>query len=213
MSTLIEQKLWQYPSVYITEDQLDQILGGTSDSRNAHIQRAMKKGLLIRLKRGLYYLGERLATRRPSTFEVAQLLYGPSYLSLESALSYHGLIPERVYTTTSVTIRRNNTIETPLGIFTYNKLPVENFFTSVERVKEDERTFLLASPWKALLDYIYCYKKQWRNVEPLQESLRIELEDLPKISQQELEQLDHFYKRKNVHDFIKHLPKEFIHVD
>ena len=210
MSTTIENNLWQNPSVYITEVQLAHLLGDSADSRHAHIRRAVQKGRLVRIKRGLYYLGERLTSNRPHPFEIAQLIYGPSYVSLEAALSHHGLIPEAVYTITSVTIKRQRSFKTSLGLFVYHTLPTDNFFTGVSYVQEGGHIFLLASPWKALLDYIYCYKKKWKGLEPLSESLRIDPEDLPKISKAELEQFKHFYQRENINYFINYLPKECI---
>lgn len=210
MNTALANNLWRYPSAYITEDQLAQYLGGSADSRYARIRRAVQDGYLIRLKRGLYQLGERFSPKTSHPFEAAQLIYGPSYISLESALSYHGLIPEAVRVITSTTMKRQNAFKTPFGLFAYHTLPVNNFFIGVNYVKENNYTFLLASPWKALLDYIYCYKKKWTGLEPLAESLRIDLDDLPKISSTDLEQLKNFYQRENINHFIKHLPKEYI---
>lgn len=210
MSTLLEMKLRHYPSLYVTDDQIAHLLKGTADSNQARIRRAIQQGLLVRLKRGLYYLNERLAPEYPNPFEIAQLIYGPSYISLESALSYHQLIPEAVRVVTSVTIKRNNTFESPLGLFVYHKLPLNNFFMGVNYVQEGNHIFLLASPWKAILDYIFCYKKKWRGLDPIENSLRINLEDLPKISSVELAQFKNFYQRENINYFIKHLPTEYI---
>ena len=143
MSTHLENTLWKNPSAYLTEDQLAHFLGGTADSRYARINRAVTEGHLVRIKRGLFYLTERLSLKRPSTFELAQFIYGPSYISLESALSYHQMIPEAVYMTTSVTIKRNKEFKTPLDSFVYYRLPTDNFFVGVEHVKEADHQFFV----------------------------------------------------------------------
>jgi hypothetical protein len=201
---------WKHPSVYVTEDQLAHFLAGTPNSRYARLSRAVKKGDLARIKRGLYCLSERLVNQRSHPFELAQFIYGPSYVSLESALSYHGLIPEAVHIITSVTSRRNKEFMTPFGQFSYHHLPVDNFFLGVYYLKENKHQFFMASPWKAILDYIYCYKKEWLSLIPLQDNLRIELEDLPKISSGDLEQFKTFYHSKRIDHFVKNISKEFI---
>ena len=210
MSKFLENALWENPSVYVTEDQLAYFLGGTPDSRYARLSRAVSKGYLIRVKRGLYCLSERMSLKIPHPFELAQLIYGPSYISLESALSYHGFIPEAVHAITSATTKRNKEFKNPLGQFVYHRLPIDNFFMGVRLIKENKHQFFMASPWKALLDYIYCYKKEWYDLEPIQDSLRIELEDVPKTSEEELEQLKAFYNSKRIERFIKNIPMEFI---
>lgn len=210
MATLLENILWNTPSVYITDHQLAHALGGSKDSLYARLNRAVKKGQLIRVKRGLYCVSERLALKRPHPFELAQLIYGPSYISVESALSYHGLIPEAVHSITATTTKRNNEFKTPLGNFTYCRLPTKDFFVGVNHLTEGHHQFMLASPWKALLDYIYCYKKNWTSLEPVEHNLRIDLDDLPRISQKELERLQTFYHRNSIDRFIKNIPKEFI---
>src|SRR3989339_1153175 len=161
MSNKLQQLLRQYPSSAITEDELAQLLGGSPDSRHSLLSRAVKNTLLIRLKRGLYCLGESLRQRPIQSFALAQKIYGPSYISLESALSYHGLIPEAVRTVTSVSIKRNKNFSTPLGDFSYSHLPTDNFFIGVQRITNGRDSYFMATVWKALLDYIYCYKHNW----------------------------------------------------
>ncbi len=82
----------------------------------------IKIGALIRVKKGLFVLGERIAKKKYSLELLANKIYGPSYVSLEWALQYHGLIPERVVEITSVTTKRSKCFETPLGRFSYHRL-------------------------------------------------------------------------------------------
>ena len=74
---------------------------------------------LIRIKRGVYIFAKHFA-RRPYSAEVlANMIYGPSYISLKWACQYHRLIPEKVTTITSVTTQRSRQFQTPLGLFNY----------------------------------------------------------------------------------------------
>lgn len=210
MRSKLENLLWRYPTAEITEGELAILMDGTPNSRYSRLKRAVKNKELIRIRRGLFYLNEHLGSPAPHPFSLAQKIYGPSYISLESALSFHGLIPEAVYTITSVTIKRNKHFSTPLGEFYYLHLPVDNFFMSVNLIKEKKYQFMMASPWKALLDYIFCYKKNWVNLDLVTESLRIELNDLPKMTRTELNNLQAFYRSHRIDQFIAHIPKEFI---
>lgn len=119
------------------------------------ISAMLAKGDIIRVKKGLYIHGESLR-RRPFCRELlANLIYGPSYVSLEYALHYHGLTPERAETLTSVTCGRSRTFDTPVGTFSYRMIPLEAFRTGMDRVElDDGRSFLIAVPEKALADRI-----------------------------------------------------------
>ena len=119
------------------------------------ISNMMSKGDIIRIKKGLYILGEPLR-RRPFCRELlANLIYGPSYISLVYALHYHGLAPERAGMITSVTCGRSRFFETPAGTFSYRKIAMEAFRVGMDRVEiEDGRSFLIAVPEKALADRI-----------------------------------------------------------
>jgi hypothetical protein len=86
------------------------------------ITRLLASGTIVRLKKGLYCFGEAFRKEPLSREYLANLIYGPSYVSLEYALSHHGLIPERVETVTSVTTRRSRDFDTPFGTFSYRML-------------------------------------------------------------------------------------------
>lgn len=115
----------------------------------------LAKGEIIRVKKGLYVLGSGLR-RRPFCRELlANLIYGPSYVSLEYALHYYGLIPERAETLTSVTCGRSRVFNTPAGNFSYRMIPMDAFRIGMDRVElDDGRAFLIAVPEKALADLI-----------------------------------------------------------
>jgi hypothetical protein len=119
------------------------------------ISSMLAKGTIVRVKKGLYIFGES-QRRRPFCRELlANLIFGPSYVSLEYALHYHGLTPERVETVTSVTCGRSRAFDTPVGTFAYRMIPLEAFRTGMDRVELDGgRSFLIAIPEKALADRI-----------------------------------------------------------
>ena len=85
------------PQGIITEDLIMNLCKGSADSRYGVIKRAVAQGQLVHIKRGLYILAEKYQRRGSNLFELAQYIYGPSYISFESALSFHACIPESVY--------------------------------------------------------------------------------------------------------------------
>jgi predicted transcriptional regulator of viral defense system len=209
MSNLIESTLRQSLNPIITEGELANLFPGGEDSRYARTKRAVQKGELIRVKRGLYVINKKLCQQTPNTFALAQRIYGPSYVSLESALSYHALIPEAVYSVTSATIKRPNAFTTPLGNFHYLRLPKFNFFIGVTSIKDGNNAYMMASPWKALLDYIYCYKKNYHDLADAAEDLRLDIDEFPNISEAELKKFDHYYQNNRVSKFINNLEPEY----
>ena len=86
------------------------------------INKLLGRGDIVRIRKGLYAFGGAYRREPLSRELLANLIYGPSYISLEYALSYHGLIPERVSTVTSVALGRSRKFDTPLGTFTYRSL-------------------------------------------------------------------------------------------
>jgi hypothetical protein len=113
----------------------------------------LAKGVIVRVKKGLYLFGEKWR-RKPYSREIlANLLYGPSCVSLDYALHYHGLTPERVEAITSVTTKRGARFSTPVGLFLYSNVPEAAFAVGLGRIElEDGRAFLIAAPEKALAD-------------------------------------------------------------
>ena len=201
----------KHPSPIITNNELAFILDGTADSRYSKIKRLIAKNKLLHIRRGLYCLTAAMGyLEKPHPFSLAQFIYAPSYISLESALSYYELIPEAVYAITSVTAKRSNTFNTPFGEFTYHHLPEANFYTEVQIIKDDNYLFFVAKPWKAICDYIFCYKKNWHSLEPLENSLRINIEDLPSISIEEFELLGEYYHNSSVNRFLKAIKNECV---
>jgi len=112
----------------------------------------LRRGDIIRVKKGLYVFGDELRRRPYSRELLANLVYGPSFVSLDSALSFHGLIPERIEAVTSVTTKRPKSFRTPAGSFIYRQSPRDGFHLGMDRRAEGDVAFLIATPERALAD-------------------------------------------------------------
>ena len=119
------------------------------------INELVKQGELVQVKRGMYVPGGKLNIPSPEPFLIANHLYGPSYVSLDTALSYWELIPERVYEISSVTINPSKTYKTVIGRFSYTHLDLPYYSFGIKQVElTKKQTVLIASPEKALCDKI-----------------------------------------------------------
>lgn len=116
----------------------------------------LQRRAIFRVKKGIYVFGEKYS-RRPFSREIlANMIYGPSYVSLDYALHYHGLIPERVEAVTSVTCGRGRRFSTPVGLFIYRVVPMRAYQIGIDQIEiEGGRSFLIATPEKALTDKIH----------------------------------------------------------
>lgn len=114
------------------------------------ISRLMKSGEIIQLRKGLYIFGESHRKAPVSKELIANILYGPSYVSYEYALSYYGIIPEKVTVVTSASIGRSRKFDTPFGLFTYQMMPHKVFSIGLDKIS----SFLIATPEKALADKV-----------------------------------------------------------
>jgi predicted transcriptional regulator of viral defense system len=114
-----------------------------------------KSNHLIRLKKGLYIVSPETTKKSISKELIANHLYGPSYVSLETALSFYGIIPERVFNTLSVTTKRKKIYHTPLNDFEYKTVPDKYFPIGIsQKVIQNSYAYLIATPEKALCDLI-----------------------------------------------------------
>ncbi len=208
MEDFVETLKGRIPSDCFADAELAGILEGTANRRHALVKRSIAAGDLISVRRGLYCLGEKYRRKSLDLFALAQRIYGPSYVSLESALSFHGWIPDGVFSVTSVSMKRSVEFKTPFGVFAYHRIPSNPFLEGVERHETEAGAFFMASPWKALADYVYIYKKNWRSSEPLKESLRIEKEFFRSIPVEELHRLRQIYKSLRVQNFFQGIIKE-----
>jgi hypothetical protein len=210
MGTNIRDLITEWPKCFIKDTDLEMLLGKTDEARYSLVKRALKKGLLIRIKRGLYLIAGKNKKSLPDEFEMALTIYGPSFVSLESALSYHGWIPEIVYTTTCVSTKRAKEFETPIGIFSYRRVPTKKFYTGVERIEINKGVIFVATPWRALADFIYTRRKSWENLSELEADLRIDRETILSSDLKILVLLIESYPSRRVRETLKKISKEIL---
>jgi predicted transcriptional regulator of viral defense system len=168
------------------------------------ITELQKKSVLVRVKKGFYVFDPEYFGKKYSKEIVANLLYGPSYLSLEMALSFYGLIPERVQTMTSVTSQKNKKFSTSIGNFSYWHISEKLYPLGVTRKQmEDGRFFLVATAEKALLDYfLFHFSRSGaptrKDIEDaLVHDLRIEISSLRRVlSFEKVKELKPYYKNR-----------------
>ncbi len=213
MQTLTEQLIDEgFKNRLIVDTQLARLISGTPPRRHNLVNRALKTGELLRLRRGVYLLAARYRDFAVHPFALAQAFVPGSYVSFETGLAHHGWIPEAVYTTASVTPgRKSYQYEHPLfGSISFHPLATNTgyFLELVDRKQINRQTMLVARPIRALMDLV-CFKKiEWQGVRWMQESLRIDEEYLRQITSADIKTLQLVYKHKRVTSFLEHLAKE-----
>jgi len=170
------ERLKELGIVPVNTDILYSLFSNLNDP-DKKLSKLERKGLIIRIKRNLYVVSSKVHNREISSELVANHLYGPSYVSLESALSYHGLIPERVYSTRSVCMKLNKQYDTQLGRFEYIKVPERYFPIGIhQEIINNAYSFLIATPEKALCDKIFASKNlKIQSVKAMREYLEEDL--------------------------------------
>jgi predicted transcriptional regulator of viral defense system len=175
------------------------------DSNN--LTRWIKRGLLIRLKQGYYSFPE--YKHNPGfLYVIANKIYKPSYISLHSALSYYGMIPEAIIQITSVTALKTAVFKNDFGEFSYKTLKDHLIFAYHLIPQADNFTIKMAQPEKALLDLLYLYPSY--STEKEMQYLRLDEDflqddiDLEKM----MEYLDRF-KNKTLDKRVKLLIKSY----
>lgn len=126
------------------------------------LARWQKKGLLIQLKRGVYVLNKSDRKVNPSRFFFANQLLWPSYVSLESALGYYGLIPEAVVDVTSVTSKKTSRFKNPLGEFIFQRVKPAAFRGYRSYKDEAGLDVFIAEPEKAVVDFLYLNLRKFK---------------------------------------------------
>lgn len=181
----LKKKLKKYP--YVTRALFD-VQKGSQYTINNQLVKWLKTGEIIRLRRGLYTLSNEDRSVGLSKRLAANVIYYPSYLSLEYALSYYDMIPEAVFGVTSVTPKKTQQFSNPLGEFIYKSIKKKFFFGYISVKDEFGYDILIATPEKALLDFFYFHTPSNIKVEDtyFEESLRlqnVEMVDEKKMKQ------------------------------
>lgn len=164
----------------------------------------LRKKQIIRVRKGLYIFGELWQKKGYSREMLANLVYGPSVISLDFALSFHGLIPEHVYPVTSVSLGRSRVYNTPVGRFTYTQQKAQRLSFGSFLQQNNAGNRIMAEPLKALADKVWT-DKRFKPTSPssfaeyLFEDLRIDEDTLIKcIDASFLEDLVRVYSSRKI---------------
>ena len=147
----IDQEIFDYTQLMIA-------LKDYSKPRDA-VSGLLRKRLIIRIRKGLYIFGQLWQRNTVSLETLANLVYGPSVISLEYALSWYGLIPEHVETITSITTGRSRVFQTSTGRFSYQQLGKESYATGITMQGSKPMNWLMTEPLKALADKLWFDKR------------------------------------------------------
>ncbi len=168
-----------YP-IFTINDVLKYFSNEPENQINTQIHRLLKSGNIVSIKRGLYIF----ANTEVDEFVLANKIYSPSYVSMESVLNIYGVIPDIPVNVTSMTTVTPKKITSKKGVFLYSKIKKDLFFGYESKLDSSGKMYyLIASPEKALLDYIYV-----RKIKNLDENriniLNLNSQILTKLSQQ-----------------------------
>ena len=172
---------------------------------NNKISREIKKGNLIKLKNGLYETDGTIPG-----YLLATAIYGPSYLSFDFALSYYGLIPERVVNYTSATYdkKKKKSYKNKFGLYLYRDVPKDVYYLEVKIVEEKGYTYHIATMEKALCDKLYTLNPI-RDLKELEymlfKDLRLDEEKFKTLNRQVIDNLANNYHSTNVNLLAKYM--------
>lgn len=155
-------------------------------SPDKKLQYLEKRGNIIRLKRGLYVANPDVSRKDLCLPLIANHIHGPSYVSCQTALRYWGLIPERVYTIKSMTLKTAKTFENKIGRFEYIHTNGEYYPIGINMIQAYGASFLMAGPEKALCDLIITtpylnlrYKQEL--IEYLEDDIRFDMDEFSRL--------------------------------
>jgi predicted transcriptional regulator of viral defense system len=173
----------------------------------------IRKGYIIRVRKGLYFFGP-VWQKQPVSHEMlANLIYGPSAISLEYALAWYGLIPERVDMFTSITTGRSRFFDTPAGQFSYVHVSEKRFAFGITLQTASQMNWVITEPLKALADKVWTDKRfqpvsQASYADYLFEDLRIDKSVLEKyFSKGNVKELKKAYSSRKISWMVEFLLK------
>jgi len=209
MQAITEMALERAERGFFSREQAALWVGSRGARLDALLKRAVARREVWRVHRGLYCLAKRYARGSINPLELAQRIHGPSYVSLETALSHHGWIPEAVHAITSVALGRARSFDTPVGLFSFTPVPQRTLLSGVRSASvEGGGAFFLATPLKALADLVYVQRREWRSAAPVVESLRVEDEPLAQLTGELFDEVLSAYRPGRVSRFLVGLRKD-----
>src|SRR5574344_1185429 len=190
------------PLSVFSHEMVSSILEKSFSNVNEKISNLIRNGDLIRLKKGFYTFSKPYQTKAIDLISAANSLYTPSYVSFDYALSFYGMIPERVTEITSATSRNEKLFETPVGRFSYKKVPLQAYSLGVDWMyDENDGGRFIATPEKALCDKIRYDRgigtlTQGAMFEYLKYDLRLEI--IKPMDSHLIEEIATAYRSKNL---------------
>lgn len=179
---------------------------------HALLHRAVASGELLRLRRGIYCLAEAWRRSTPHPFVVAAAILSPSHVSLETALWFHGLIPEATHEVASVIVGRARRFTTPLGTFSFSTVKAQEPRAGVTAIEIERGAWaFVAEPLRALADLVYLRPEvTWGRDGPrfVLDSLRIEREALERVSWRRCSEICRSLRVRRVVDYLQGMRKE-----
>lgn len=210
MTPLTEQIIESgYADRILSARQLERLLGGSDPRRYGLVNRAIKACELIKVRRGLYALANRYRQHPLHPYIVAQQWMPGSYVSAETALSFHGWIPEAVYSVVSMVSGGKSVQATHdiLGTFEFRRITVNRgyFLCSVERCELQGQYALIADPMRALMDLMALRKEAWQGLGFLVDGMRVDETALRGVPPSRIYALLEVYKGKREQHFLRSL--------
>jgi hypothetical protein len=198
------QLVREYP---VINAQLLKLLGIYSHSTRVQLGRWQKNNKVIKLRKNLYLLNPQYRQIKPSRAFLSKEIYGPSYVSLEYALSFYGLIPERVSDVTCVTTKKTAHFENRFGKFFYQHIKPAAFTGFVEQIDELKLKYFIAVPEKAVVDFIYLNKNRFNKdfEAELEESFRFQNADT--LDKSKLIRFSELFANDKVKRIVKQVTK------
>ncbi|MBU3979342.1 hypothetical protein KJ980_03255 [Patescibacteria group bacterium] len=193
---LVREELLKRNIKIFTPDLFSRVFGTSKEQSKYFLENQVKEGLLARLKKGIYTL----KTDFPAEEEIANALYKPSYISFEYALAYYDMLPEMPYIVTSATTKPTRLFNTPYMSFAYYTIKREAY-SGYSLIKSGEKSFLMAEPEKALVDYLYF---ESIGKKPYNDRLILKGLDKNKL----LDYAD-LYQRKSLNETVKEIVKKY----
>jgi hypothetical protein len=193
----------------LTARQLMRFLGGSDARRYGQVNRALKAGELLKVRRGLYMLAQDYRSTLAQPFVLAQHIAPGSFISAETALSFHSWIPEAVHSTVSMTHGGKSMQFTHklFGQFVFRRITTSPgfFLQAVTRHELQHQVAFIAEPMRALLDLVYLRKLPWQGLNYLLDGLRIDEQAIRATPSLNLSKLLNVYKGKQEKEFIEKL--------
>lgn len=184
------------------------LVDGSRQRRWGLVHRALESGELTKLKRGLYLLDPALTGQTVSAYTIANRLVPESYISMETALSYHGWLQEEpVEIQSCIPSGKSRSYSNPIGEFVYRTLPAlgSDYYLGVHRNVTSSDVYMIAGVERALGDTLYFRKPEWRGISGLCDELRIDMNVLEELDTTLLGQLGEFYRSGTVRQLLRKL--------